>query len=128
MVKFLRKYFHGNLVVKVYCDVSKLSAWGDATGTITIKSNGGTASIECRARRIGNLIELQINSNTAIINSESVPVDPAPVIKNGSTVVPLRFIGEALGAEIEWDAADKKVTYKLEGRKLSFGLACLKQW
>jgi len=37
---------------------------------------------------------------------------PAQAVK-GSTYVPMRFIGEQLGANIDWDAKEKKVTYIL---------------
>lgn len=39
-----------------------------------------------------------------------------PVMKNNRLFVPFRVLGEKLGAEVGWDAATKKVTYKLEGK------------
>jgi hypothetical protein len=33
-------------------------------------------------------------------------------------MVPLRFIGEALGAKVDWDNAERKVTYTLYGRTI----------
>ena len=40
-----------------------------------------------------------------------------PLIIDGRTMVPLRFIGEALGAQVIWDEATSKVTY-LAGSRL----------
>lgn len=42
-------------------------------------------------------------------------LDVPPTIINNRTVVPLRFIGENLGAEIGWDGTERKVTYKKAG-------------
>jgi len=49
------------------------------------------------------IITLQIGNKNALINKEAVTLDALPVIKNGRTLVPLRFISEAFGAEIAWD-------------------------
>jgi hypothetical protein len=56
------------------------------------------------------------------INVNGVPIKNAmavaPVIKNNRVFVPFRILGEKLGAEVGWEAATKKVTYKLEGRTI----------
>ena len=39
-----------------------------------------------------------------------------PVMKNNRMFVPFRVLGEKLGAEVGWEAATKKVTYKLDGK------------
>jgi hypothetical protein len=38
------------------------------------------------------------------------PFDVSPRIENGRTMVPLRAIFEALGAQIQWDETSKTVT------------------
>ncbi len=61
------------------------------------------------------VIELWINSNTARVNGNSKLIDPAnsavtPVIlPPGRTMLPLRFIAENLGCEVEWKDAEKEV-------------------
>lgn len=62
-----------------------------------------------------NLIELWIGNPLASINGESVPIDKdnsniVPFIIDGRTMLPLRFVSESFGAEVEWDAVSKKVT------------------
>ena len=42
---------------------------------------------------------------------------PAQII-DGRTVVPLRFLGEALGAEIEWDGVNRQITYIAGDRRI----------
>ena len=45
-----------------------------------------------------------------LINGEALVTDPAPVIINGRTLVPLRAIFEAIDAEVEWDGETATVT------------------
>jgi len=51
----------------------------------------------------GKQIELKINDTKAFINQQKVILDVPAKLINGRTMVPLRFIGEALGAEVHWD-------------------------
>ncbi|ODM26601.1 copper amine oxidase N-terminal domain-containing protein [Acetivibrio mesophilus] len=45
--------------------------------------------------------------------------DVEPFIdENSRTQVPIRFVGEALGADVSWDGNTKKVTITLNGRKV----------
>lgn len=60
-------------------------------------------------------IELTIGSNIAIVNGKKVQIDPenakvTPFIANGRTMLPLRFIAENLGAEVNWEAQSQTIT------------------
>ncbi len=101
--------------IKIKLVPEKLSWWG-ADGKITVRSNGGNVEIVVKAVKKGKLISLQVGSIDAKIDEKAVALDVAPRIVSGSTVVPLRFIGEALGAVVEWEGNEKRVTYKLENR------------
>jgi copper amine oxidase-like protein/Big-like domain-containing protein len=58
----------------------------------------------------GNLdVQLQIGQRTALVNGESMNLDVPAQNYNGSTMVPLRFMGEALGANVDWDASTRTV-------------------
>ncbi|MEI6914670.1 MAG: stalk domain-containing protein, partial [Armatimonadota bacterium] len=48
-------------------------------------------------------------SRTAKINGQSLTLDVPAMEYGGSTMVPLRFLGEALGAQILWDAGTQTV-------------------
>jgi plastocyanin len=56
---------------------------------------------------------LTIDRSRALLNGDSVGLDTAPVIDEGSgrTLVPVRFIGDSLGAYVGWDGDAQKVTY-----------------
>lgn len=59
-------------------------------------------------------IALWIDRQEAEINGEKVELAVPPKIINGSTYVPLRFVGEALNLEVNWDGQTK--TVRLEGK------------
>ncbi len=48
-------------------------------------------------------IELIIGKNSAVTEKGEIVLDVPPKIINGATYVPLRFIGESLGATVIWD-------------------------
>ena len=56
-----------------------------------------------------NYIILYIGNNTASINGEQVILDVAPCLINNYTMLPLRFVGEALNININWDNQSKTV-------------------
>ena len=64
-------------------------------------------------------IELQIDNLQAEINDVPYMNDVAPVIVNDRTMVPLRFIAEAFGAEVTWDEPTKGVTINMDGHILN---------
>ncbi|WFB60019.1 copper amine oxidase N-terminal domain-containing protein [Paenibacillus sp. BR1-192] len=71
--------------------------WNQKTKTVTAVKDGTT-------------VILKINSKTATINSKTVALDvPAKNLK-GNTMVPVRFVSEALGQKIGWNSKTKTVT------------------
>lgn len=59
------------------------------------------------------VIELKLDSLSAKVNGKEHTLDAAPTLINGRTMVPLRFIGEALGAKVEWNGEDKSISMRL---------------
>lgn len=57
-------------------------------------------------------ITLTIGNTTATLNGENVECDAAPIIRNGRTMLPIRFIAEALGADVSWTEQTKTVSVK----------------
>jgi len=64
------------------------------------------------------LIILFIGRKTAEINGIPVTLDVPPRIMSGRTMVPFRFIGEAMGAEVAWEASEQKITLTLFGKQI----------
>jgi len=89
--------------ITLILDATKIST-GSYDSLLKITSNGGVAEVPIHVEitRDKIIIELQIGSKNANISGRMSLVDPPPYIRNGSTLVPLRFIGEAFGAVIDW--------------------------
>lgn len=79
------------------------------------QSLGGNVSYNSKTKMVtiqqGNeTITLKINSNKVTVGSKVVTLDvPAKVIK-GRTMVPLRFVSEAMGATVDWQQARNLVS------------------
>lgn len=54
-------------------------------------------------------ILLKIGSRTGIADSSVYELASAPYIKSGSTMVPLRFVSEALDCSVSWDPIQRRV-------------------
>lgn len=53
--------------------------------------------------------EMIIGDNIMLINGEEIEMDTAPVIRNNRTFLPIAYLGQALGADVEWVAASRTV-------------------
>ena len=58
----------------------------------------------------GTKIVFKIGSNKATINNVQTTMDCAPIIVDGRTMVPIRFVSEKLGYTVNWDGTAKKVS------------------
>lgn len=61
------------------------------------------------AVRGGQTVELTVGSRQAAVNSQPQLLDVPAFTINGRTMVPLRFISEALGAGVQWNAANATI-------------------
>ena len=66
----------------------------------TIQWDEATQTVE--AEKDSTSIVLQIGNMVAKKNGADMSLDVPPYVVNGRTMVPLRFVGEALGAEVKW--------------------------
>ncbi len=72
------------------------AAWNQEEQKVTVTLNN-------------TVIELWIGKNKARVNGKETMIDPANanvkpvVVPPGRTMLPLRFLGEALGCEVKWD-------------------------
>ena len=71
--------------------------WDGATRTVT--STRGDVTIV-----------LTIDSSTMTRNGQAIALDVPAQILNGRTLVPIRAIGDAFGADVKWDGATRSVT------------------
>ena len=61
------------------------------------------------ARRDQTFIEMTVGEKLVRKNGAEILLDVAPMIRNKSTLVPLRFVAEALDAKVDYDVASKTI-------------------
>lgn len=61
------------------------------------------------------VIKLQVGSRTYFVNDIREVMDTAPFIINGRTLVPIRFLAESIGADVDWDDYTRKATISHDG-------------
>ncbi len=116
-IKFKNNEINGTCNLSFTVETTSLSV-GEYTEPIYLKTNGGsiTTYISFKVEKPSAIIiKLKIGSNTAYINGKKLYLDAPPFInsKAGRTLVPIRFISEAFGADVEWDPVERKVTIKM---------------
>jgi len=85
-----------------------------------VESLGGTVSWDAGNRMVtisldGTELELVIGKSSALVNGKSTPIDStnpnvAPQIVNSRTMLPLRFVAESLGADVQWEDSTQTIT------------------
>ena len=71
--------------------------WNNDTKTITITLGS-------------NKVEMTVDSKTAYFNNKAQTLYVAPVILNGRTMLPARFIAESFGFDVNWDNDTKTIS------------------
>jgi len=74
----------------------------------TVKWNQDTQEVTVALD--GKNIVLTVDSDTAWVDGNRVNLDTSPVIKDGRTLVPIRFLAENFGGGVAWDSETRTVT------------------
>ncbi len=102
--------FEGRTMLPIRYAATPLGAdvgWDDQTRKVTVSLDK-------------TKIELWIGQSNALVNGNSVLIDSGnvnvkPMIVNGRTMLPLRFVTEALGCTVQWDDVTRKITVNKTG-------------
>ncbi|NQX44753.1 N-acetylmuramoyl-L-alanine amidase [Paenibacillus tritici] len=70
--------------------------WNQTSKTVTIEQQGKT-------------MQLIVNQTAASVDGKTVILNTAPLLRNNTTLVPIRFIGEQFGLTVKWDNTKKIV-------------------
>ncbi|MEC0125909.1 stalk domain-containing protein [Paenibacillus pabuli] len=65
---------------------------------------------------------LVIGSTTAYVGESAYRITAAPFIQTGRTYVPIRFISEKLGANVNWNQSTKAVTIQKDGKTIRWAV------
>ena len=76
--------------------------WNDSTQTVT-------------ATKDASNVQLTIGETDALVDGQTVALDVPAMIRRGSTMVPLRFVSESLGADVRWSEANQMVSIFTDG-------------
>jgi len=74
----------------------------------TVNYNALTRGIT--ATRDASTVNLQIGNKSATVNGQTVQLEQAPMVISGSTLVPLRFVSEAMGARVTYNGPAELVS------------------
>ena len=55
-------------------------------------------------------------------NDDILGFDEPPIIEDGSTLVPMRFLFEQMGADVEWDSETQTATATLDNKAVTFSI------
>jgi len=58
-------------------------------------------------------IKMVVDNPKASVNGKEIILDVPPTVIKSRTLVPIRFISEALGAIVDWDAATRTITIRI---------------
>lgn len=70
--------------------------WSASARTVTLKADDVS-------------VEMAVGGNILYVNDSPREMDVTPVIKNGRTYLPARYVAESLGYKVRWDAANRSV-------------------
>lgn len=71
------------------------------------------------------VVEVPIGSRMATVNGQAVDMGAVAAIKNGRTVVPLRFFAQVTGSRISWDAQTRIASVQTPSRAIVSAQASL---
>lgn len=74
------------------------------TGNLGVSYDADSRTVRLTGKK---QIQLVVNSRNAWVDGKKRQLDVAPVLVNGRTLVPVRFISEVLGYHVSWDKRSK---------------------
>ena len=54
-------------------------------------------------------VQLKVGSRTILVNGSKTSLDGAPIVRNGTTYVPLKIVSDYFGCTVNYDASSKKI-------------------
>ena len=78
-----------------------------------VEWDGDAQVVDIDLPATNRVINMTIGEKGYAVNDRGMEMDTEPAIKNSRTVVPLRFVSEGLGAEVEWDGENRIVSVSL---------------
>lgn len=78
----------------------------------------GVAAPAASAEAVTTIV-VYVGKTTGLVNGKATTLEQGALVKNGRTLVPLRFITEAMGAKLDWVAKTNTANLSLAGNEIS---------
>lgn len=96
-------------------------SWSDYSNEIGITTPAQTTNLHHNNANPGNplqapvisgkkVIRLSLTQKNYSVDGRALTMDTAPISREGRTMLPIKYITDALGATLAWDGASQKVT------------------
>lgn len=80
----------------IFEEMGAVVEWDQSTST-AISTKGDT------------VVKMTVNSMDMYVNNQLVKMDTSPIVIDGRTLAPARYVAEAFGAEVQWDQQNSAV-------------------
>lgn len=97
---------------------------------VSVKNSKGNVVLKSAATPVNNFdfiisnsVVLRVDCEYSYVKGLKSQIDPedynvAPTIVDSRTLVPVRFVAESLGADVQWDNDTRKITINLGGKQI----------
>jgi len=92
------------IAVEDFTRISGVDALWTAPDTVQFSKNG-------------DVLALNVGKREAVLNGKKVTLPCSPVHSGGKLTVPLRFLGETFGCDLDWDPGKMQVLFECQEKK-----------
>ncbi len=86
-------------------------AYNKKIESVSFKSKNGVVAVG-NSTTAGTVLKMTLGKSEYTLNGVTKTMDVVPIIRNDRTMLPVRDVAEALGAEVAWDGATSTATLK----------------
>lgn len=93
----------------IFEDLGAEVSWDPGSRTAMAFKDGRYVSVQIGSQVGTTADAIRVNGEYQLSNIQSISLEAAPTIIKNSTMLPLRFVSESLGARVEWVGASQQV-------------------
>ncbi|MFS0727025.1 copper amine oxidase N-terminal domain-containing protein [Paenibacillus sp. 1P07SE] len=94
---------------------------GSTSGSSTTSKSSGTNSSGTSSQKQTSAV--QTSDIIIYINDKRFYPEPKPIVAHATTMLPIRSIGEALGAQVNWDKTESAITITKQSHTVKLKLS-----
>jgi len=105
----------------IFEDLGAEVSWDPSSRTAMAFKNGRYVSVQIGSQVGTTADAARVNGEYQLSNIQSLNLEAAPTIIKNSTMLPLRFVSESLGARVEWVGASQQVLISSDTQPVNAG-------